>query len=137
MGVYQEPRLRVMQDELSQWGQWARGTELSYGLRRYESPALMMVKIKMEQHREPSKVRVTMLDEQFIALERHIQSLRVCRPELFAWMVAFYLLGWPIRHLAEKTGKSRDFIDKQLIAAESWLDSRVGLYHDIMQGVHG
>ena len=52
-------------------------------------------------------------------------QLRFSRPDLFQWIEFYYLKGYPVAVMASQTKVDRRNIDKFLLAAETWLDSRL------------
>lgn len=115
--------IRHMQHELTQWGQWARGTERHCGLRRYESPCYTIIKKNVAQ---PGSGNLRTLDDDaLMAIDNLMLLLKNSRPDLFQWIKAFYLGGYSVRTLEKMTKVSRIKIDQYLMAGETWLDCKL------------
>ncbi len=115
--------VRHMQQELTQWGHWARGTERHGGLKRYESPAYSILKQNTAQQAS-SRVR-TLDDDALLAIDNLMALLKNSRPDLYQWIRAFYLGGYSVRTLEKMTKVSRIKIDQYLLAGETWLDCKL------------
>ncbi len=116
--------LRQMQNELAQWGAWARETERTGGVTQYESPCYTMLRRNVCQSRK-SGVEITLPDGALMAIDHLITQLRFSRPDLYQWIEAYYLTGATISELAGHLKMSRPAVDKWLLVAETWLDCRL------------
>ena len=117
--------LRRMQNELQQWGQWARATERHCGLKQYVSPAYTLLKQKIEQPERSSGCCVHLNDDALLAIDNLVGMLKLSRPDLWYWVNLHYLKGLAVAALAKVTGMARYKIDECLTAAETWLDCRL------------
>ncbi|MNJ78160.1 Phage antitermination protein Q [compost metagenome] len=70
-------------------------------------------------------MKVVLDDDALIAIDHLVTQLKFSRPDLFQWIEFHYLKGIPVSVLASKTKVDRRNIDKYLLAAETWLDSRL------------
>ena len=118
-----KPTLRMMQNELEQWGKWARSAHYNPSELSYQSPSLGLMRLKEGQ--KGSGVKVVLDDDALIAIDHLVTQLKFSRPDLFQWIEFYYLKGYPVAVLASKTKVDRRNIDKYLLAAETWLDSRL------------
>ena len=116
--------IRAMQNELQQWAAWARGTERNCGVKQYECPTYTMLKRAVGESRK-NGVAVVLDDGALMAVDQLVTALKLSRPDLYQWARAFYLNGLSVAALAQMTKVDRRTIDKYLLAAESWLDSRL------------
>lgn len=117
--------IRRMQNELAQWGQWARATEKHCGLRQYVSPAYTLLKQKMEQASYHGGHVITLDDDALLAVDNLVGMLKLSRPDLWQWIEFYYLKGYSVQALAQMTKIARYRIDGYLQAGESWLDCRL------------
>lgn len=118
-----KPTLRMMQNELEQWGKWARNAHYNPSELSYQSPSLGLIRLKEGQ--KNSGVKVVLDDDALIAIDHLVTQLKFSRPDLFQWIEFYYLKGYPVAVLASQTKVDRRNIDKYLLAAETWLDSRL------------
>ena len=118
-----KPTVRLMQNELAQWGKWARHASYNPSELTYTSPTYGLMRIK--EGVRSSGVQVILDDEALIAIDHLVTQLRFSRPDLYQWVDFYYLKGYPVAVLASKTAVDRRNIDKYLLAAECWLDSRL------------
>lgn len=117
--------LRVMQNELQQWGQWAKATERHCGLKQYVSPAYTLLKQKIELASYHGGHSITLDDDALLAIDALVGLLKHSRPDLWQWVDFYYLKGYPVQALAQMTKIARYRIDMYLAMAETWLDSRL------------
>ena len=110
----------MMQNELAQWGKWARKALYNPSELYYKSPTLGLMRLK--QGVQSKGVKVTLDDESLIAIDHLVTQLKLSRPDLYQWIEFHYLKGYPISVLANITKVARYKIDGYLIAAETWLD---------------
>ena len=115
-----KPTLRMMQNELEQWGKWARPAHYNPSELSYQSPSLGLMRLKEGQ--KSSGVKVVLDDDALIAIDHLVTQLKFSRPDLFQWIEFHYLKGIPVSVLASQTKIARYKIDGYLTAAESWLD---------------
>ena len=118
-----KPTIRMMQNELEQWGKWARNSHYNRSELSYQSPSLGLMRLKQGQ--KSAGVKVVLDDDALIAIDHLVTQLKFSRPDLFQWIEFHYLKGIPVSVLASKTKVDRRNIDKYLLAAETWLDSRL------------
>ena len=118
-----KPTVRMMQNELAQWGKWARHASYNPSELTYTSPTYGLMRLKEGQ--QSSGIQVTLHDDALIAIDHLVTQLKFSRPDLFQWIEFHYLKGYPIAVLAQKTAVARYKIDGYLLAAESWLDCRL------------
>lgn len=118
-----KPTLRMMQNELEQWGNWARNAYYNPSELNYKSPTLGLMRLK--EGVKNKGIRRTLDDEALVAIDHLVTQLKYSRPDLFQWIEYHYLKGYPVSVLANKTKVDRRNIDKYLLAAETWLDSRL------------
>lgn len=116
--------IRAMQNELQQWAAWARGTERNCGVKQYECPTYTMLKQAVGEGRK-NGVAVLLDDDALMAIDQLVGQLARSRPDLYQWVKAHYLDNVPVAGLAQMTKIARYKIDGYLLAAESWLDSRL------------
>lgn len=117
--------IRRMQNELAQWGEWARATERNCGLKPYVSPAYTLLKSKMQQATYHGGCEVVLDDDALLAIDNLVGMIKLSRPDLWQWIDYHYLKGYPVQALAAMTKTARYRIDGYLLAAESWMDSRL------------
>lgn len=115
--------IRHMQQELTQWGNWARSTEKNGGLKQYESPAYTWLRqnVAQEQSRSPRILD----DDALLAIDALIGMLKRSKPTLYNFISMFYLKGYSVKYIAGRAGISRPIVDKYLLAAETWLDCKL------------
>lgn len=114
--------IRTMQIELEQWGQWARAEE--GGLPPYQSPAYSLLRQHMQQAN--AGVPIVLNEDALIAIDYLVTQLRLSKPVHHQILSAHYLHGYSVRQLAALIpNTSRRAVEHYLIAAESWLDSRL------------
>lgn len=118
-----KPTVRMMQNELAQWGKWARHASYNPSELTYTSPTYGLIRLKEGQ--KSSGVQVMLDDDALVAIDHLVTQLRFSRPDLYQWIEFHYLKGYPIAVLASKTKVARYKIDGYLLAAESWLDCRL------------
>ena len=114
--------IRTMQIELEQWGQWARAEE--GGLPPYQSPAYSLLRQHMQQAN--AGVPIVLNEDALIAIDHLVTQLRLSKPLHYQILSAHYLHGYSVRQLAALIpNTSRRAVERYLIAAESWLESRL------------
>ncbi|MDM1334725.1 hypothetical protein HXZ93_01530 [Acinetobacter pseudolwoffii] len=118
-----KPTVRMMQNELAQWGKWARHASYNPSELTYTSPTYGLMRLKEGQ--KSSGIQVMLDDDALVAVDHLVTQLRFSRPDLYQWIEFHYLKGYPIAVLASKTKVARYKIDGYLLAAESWLDCRL------------
>lgn len=123
MNVEVKPTIRMMQNELAQWGKWARHASYNPSELSYKSPSLGLMRLK--EGNKSIGVQVTLDDDALVAVDHLITQLKLSRPDLYQWIEFHYLKGYPVAVLANHTKVDRRNIDKYLLAAETWLDSRL------------
>lgn len=123
MNVEVKPTIRMMQNELAQWGKWARHASYNPSELSYKSPSLGLMRLK--EGNKSTGVQVTMDDDALVAIDHLITQLKLSRPDLYQWIEFHYLKGYPVAVLASHTKVARYKIDGFLLAAESWLDCRL------------
>lgn len=116
--------VRQMQRELEQWAAWARSSERTCGVKQYVCPTYTMLRLAVGESRK-SGVDITLDDAALIAVDQLVTALRLSRPDLYQWVRSHYLDNVPVAGLAQMTKVARYKIDGYLLAAESWLDSRL------------
>lgn len=116
--------VRQMQRELEQWAAWARSSERTCGVKQYVCPTYTMLRLAVGESRK-SGVDIVLDDAALIAVDQLVTALKLSRPDLYAAVHLFYLQGRSVAELARETGAARYAIDAQILAAESWLDSRL------------
>ncbi|CAM9228245.1 antiterminator Q family protein [Acinetobacter pseudolwoffii] len=119
-----KPTVRMMQNELAQWGKWARHASYNPSELTYTSPTYGLMRLKEGQ--KSSGIQVMLDDDALVAVDHLVTQLRFSRPDLYQWIEFHYLKGYPIAVLASKTKVARYKIDGYLLAAESWLDCQLG-----------
>ena len=119
-----KPTIRMMQNELEQWGKWARSSHYNPSELSYQSPSLGLMRLKQGQ--KTAGVKVVLDDDALIAIDHLVTQLKFSRPDLFQWIEFHYLKGIPVSVLASQTKIARYKIDGYLLAAESWLDCKLG-----------
>lgn len=119
-----KPTVRMMQNELAQWGKWARHASYNPSELTYTSPTYGLMRLKEGQ--KSSGIQVMLDDDALVAIDHLVTQLRFSRPDLYQWIEFHYLKGYPIAVLASKTKVARYKIDGYLLAAESWLDCQLG-----------
>ena len=119
-----KPTVRMMQNELAQWGKWARHASYNPSELTYTSPTYGLMRLK--EGVKSSGVQVALDDDALIAIDHLVTQLKFSRPDLFQWIEFHYLKGIPVAVLAQHTAVARYKIDGYLLAAESWLDCRLG-----------
>ena len=115
--------VRMMQNELAQWGKWARHASYNPSELTYTSPTYGLMRLKEGQ--QSSGVQVTLHDDALVAIDHLVTQLKFSRPDLFQWIEFHYLKGYPVAVLASRTKVARYKIDGYLLAAETWLDCRL------------
>lgn len=123
--------IRHMQNELTQWGQWARGTERHCGLKRYESPCYTMLRQNVAQH--TGGKCITLDDDALLAVDSLMLHCERSRPDLYRWLRAYYLGGYSLRSLEKLTKVSKSKIDQCLQLGETWLDARLEVLSEMSQ----
>jgi len=118
-----KPTVRMMQNELAQWGKWARHASYNPSELTYTSPTYGLMRLKEGQ--KSSGIQVMLDDDALVAIDHLVTQLRFSRPDLYQWIEFHYLKGYPIAVLASKTKVARYKIDGYLLAAESWLDCQL------------
>ncbi|MCU4502086.1 hypothetical protein KTI78_02785 [Acinetobacter sp. WU_MDCI_Abxe161] len=118
-----KPTIRMMQNELAQWGKWARNASFNPSELSYKSPSLGLMRLK--EGFKSKGIQVTLSDDALVAVDHLVMQLKLSRPDLYQWIEFHYLKGYPIVVLAAHTKVDRRNIDKYLLAAETWLDSRL------------
>lgn len=118
-----KPTVRMMQNELAQWGKWARHASYNPSELTYTSPTYGLMRLK--EGVKSSGVQVVLDDDALIAIDHLVTQLKFSRPDLFQWVEFHYLKGIPVAVLASQTKMARYKIDGYLLAAESWLDCRL------------
>ncbi|WP_180176726.1 MULTISPECIES: antiterminator Q family protein [unclassified Acinetobacter] len=118
-----KPTVRMMQNELAQWGKWARHASYNPSELTYTSPTYGLMRLK--EGVKSSGVQVVLDDDALVAIDHLVTQLRFSRPDLYQWIEFHYLKGYPIAVLASKTKAARYKIDGYLLAAESWLDCQL------------
>lgn len=118
-----KPTVRMMQNELAQWGKWARHASYNPSELTYTSPTYGLMRLK--EGVKSSGVQVVLDDDALIAIDHLVTQLRFSRPDLFQWIEFHYLKGYPVAVLAQHTAVARYKIDGYLLAAETWLDCRL------------
>lgn len=118
-----KPTVRMMQNELAQWGKWARHASYNPSELTYTSPTYGLMRLKEGQ--KSSGIQVMLDDDALVAVDHLVTQLRFSRPDLYQWIEFHYLKGYPIAVLASKTKVARYKIDGYLLAAESWLDCQL------------
>lgn len=118
-----KPTVRMMQNELAQWGKWARHASYNPSELTYTSPTYGLMRLKEGQ--KSSGIQVMLDDDALVAIDHLVTQLKISRPDLFQWIEFHYLKGYPIAVLAQKTAVARYKIDGYMLAAESWLDCRL------------
>ena len=116
-----KPTIRMMQNELEQWGKWARNSHYNPSELSYQSPSLGLMRLKQGQ--KSAGVKVVLDDDALIAIDHLVTQLKFSRPDLFQWIEFHYLKGIPVSVLASQTKIARYKIDGYLLAAETWIDS--------------
>ncbi|GEK44420.1 antiterminator Q family protein [Acinetobacter johnsonii] len=119
-----KPTVRMMQNELAQWGKWARHASYNPSELTYTSPTYGLMRLKEGQ--KSSGIQVMLDDDALVAIDHLVTQLRFSRPDLFQWIEFHYLKGYPINVIASQTKIARYKIDGYLLAAESWLDCQLG-----------
>ena len=115
-----KPTVRMMQNELAQWGKWARHASYNPSELTYTSPTYGLMRLKEGQ--QSSGIQVTLHDDALIAIDHLVTQLKFSRPDLYQWIEFHYLKGIPVAVMANQTKIARYKIDGYLLAAESWLD---------------
>ena len=118
-----KPTVRMMQNELAQWGKWARHASYNPSELTYTSPTYGLMRLK--EGVKSSGVQVVLDDDALVAIDHLVTQLKFSRPDLFQWIEFHYLKGYPVAVLAQKTAVARYKIDGYLLAAETWLDCRL------------
>lgn len=118
-----KPTVRMMQNELAQWGKWARHASYNPSELTYTSPTYGLMRLK--EGVKSSGVQVVLDDDALIAIDHLVTQLKFSRPDLFQWIDFHYLKGIPVAVLAQHTAVARYKIDGYLLAAETWLDCRL------------
>jgi len=113
----------MMQNELAQWGKWARSAERNPSELICKSPSLGLMRLK--EGEKSYGVKVMLDDDALVAIDHLVMQLKLSRPDLYQWVEFHYLKGYPVAVLAQKTAVDRRNIDKYLLAAETWLDCRL------------
>ena len=115
--------LRLMQNELQQWGQWAETK--SGGCAAYVSPSYTLLKLKMEQAVISNSCAITLSDDALLAIDNLVGMLKRSKPMLYQIIRMYYELGYTVQYMASQSGVSRPIIDKYLMAAETWLECKL------------
>lgn len=124
-----KPTVRMMQNELAQWGKWARHASYNPSELTYTSPTYGLMRLK--EGEKSSGVQVVLDDDALVAIDHLVTQLKFTRPDLYQWIEFHYLKGYPVAVLAQKTAVARYKIDGYLLAAESWLDCRLEVIRKI------
>lgn len=124
-----KPTVRMMQNELAQWGKWARHASYNPSELTYTSPTYGLMRLK--DGVKSSGVQVVLDDDALIAIDHLVTQLKFSRPDLYQWIEFHYLKGIPVAVLANQTKIARYKIDGYLLAAESWLDCRLEVIRKI------
>ena len=124
-----KPTVRMMQNELAQWGKWARHASYNPSELTYTSPTYGLMRLK--DGVKSSGVQVVLDDDALIAIDHLVTQLKFSRPDLHQWIEFHYLKGIPVAVLANQTKIARYKIDGYLLAAESWLDCRLEVIRKI------
>ena len=118
-----KPTVRMMQNELAQWGKWARHASYNPSELTYTSPTYGLMRLK--EGVKSSGVQVVLDDDALVAIDHLVTQLKFSRSDLYQWIDFHYLKGIPVAVLANQTKIARYKIDGYLLAAESWLDCRL------------
>lgn len=118
-----KPTVRMMQNELAQWGKWARHASYNPSELTYTSPTYGLMRLK--EGVNSSGVQVVLDDDALVAIDHLVTQLKFSRPDLFQWIEFHYLKGLSIRALEKLSKVDRRIIDKYLLAGETWLDCRL------------
>lgn len=118
-----KPTVRMMQNELEQWGKWARHSHYNPSELSYISPSLVLMRLK--EGYKNNGVKIILDDDALIAIDHLVTQLRFSRPDLFQWIEFHYLKGLSIRTIEKISKVERRAIDKYLTAGETWLDCRL------------
>ena len=118
-----KPTVRMMQNELAQWGKWARHASYNPSELTYTSPTYGLMRLK--EGVKSSGVQVVLDDDALVAIDHLVMQLKLSRPDLYQWIEFHYLKGYPVAVLAQHTAVARYKIDGYLLAAETWLDCRL------------
>ena len=118
-----KPTVRMMQNELAQWGKWARSAERNPSELICKSPSLGLMRLK--EGEKSHGVRIVLDDDALVAIDHLVMQLKLSRSDLYQWIEFHYLKGYPVAVLAQHTAVDRRNIDKYLLAAETWLDCRL------------
>lgn len=121
-----KPTVRMMQNELAQWGKWARHASYNPSELTYTSPTYGLMRLKEGQ--KSSGVQVMLDDDALVAIDHLVTQLRFSRPDLYQWIEFHYLKGIPVAVLASQTKLARYKIDGYLLAAETWVDCQLISY---------
>lgn len=124
-----KPTVRMMQNELAQWGKWARHASYNPSELTYTSPTYGLMRLK--EGEKSSGVQVVLDDDALVAIDHLVTQLKFSRPDLYQWIEFHYLKGIPVAVLANQTKIARYKIDGYLLAAESWLDCRLEVIRKI------
>lgn len=118
-----KPTVRMMQNELAQWGKWARHASYNPSELTYTSPTYGLMRLK--EGEKSSGVQVVLDDDALVAIDHLVTQLKFSRPDLYQWIEFHYLKGIPVAVLANQTKIARYKIDGYLLAAETWIDCRL------------
>ena len=118
-----KPTVRMMQNELAQWGKWARSAERNPSELICKSPSLGLMRLK--EGEKSHGVCIVLDDDALVAIDHLVMQLKLSRSDLYQWIEFHYLKGYPVAVLAQHTAVDRRNIDKYLLAAETWLDCRL------------
>ena len=118
-----KPTVRMMQNELAQWGKWARHASYNPSELTYTSPTYGLMRLK--EGVKSSGIQVVLDDDALVAIDHLVTQLKFSRPDLFQWIEFHYLKGLSIRALEKLSKVDRRIIDKYLLAGETWLDCRL------------
>ena len=121
-----KPTIRMMQNELAQWGKWARHASYNPSELTYTSPTYGLMRLKEGQ--KSSGIQVMLDDDALVAIDHLVTQLRFSRPDLYQWIEFHYLKGIPVAVLASQTKLARYKIDGYLLAAETWVDCQLISY---------
>lgn len=121
-----KPTVRMMQNELAQWGKWARHASYNPSELTYTSPTYGLMRLK--EGVKSSGVQVVLDDDALVAIDHLVTQLKFSRPDLFQWIEFHYLKGIPVSVLANQTKVARYKIDGYLLAAETWIDCQLDSY---------
>lgn len=110
-----------IRDLLQHWGYWHR--HLQSPIPAYQSIAGIIHRMNTEN---PDRRPVCMIDDLTIrAIERAVAALKLRDRFRFDVIVMTYIHGMSDASIGAVKGPSRKTIEKERVAAEAWVDSRV------------